>query len=413
MVNGRLRVAIDARLPDQGQGGVQQVLNTLAAGMLTLDRHDIERHWVVLQGTTWWRNVLPADDHFIQVQAPLGGLSLKFAQRFPQLTSHLFPLVSKLLPKSALYDDLLLKHSIDVVHLPFQDGFKTNLPYVYNPHDLQHKYFPSFFTRHQIKHRESVWRERAQNASIVMAASEYVSHDLQKFWNIKQQLISIVPIPPPQRKNVEDSILRDLPVHFGLYPAAYWPHKNHSNLLRAIALLREKGIEIPMVFTGAQVGEYQSVQKLIWDLGLTDIVFCLGHVTNEQLTSLLKTARFVAVPSQFEALSLVVWDAQLLGTPVVCSNVVPFPAQVGNTALTFDPLDIEDIASSVERMWTDDALRHQLSESALVRTNGLSAKNYALAMISEYFKAARAPEPEVCASARQQLLTAVDAPMSD
>jgi hypothetical protein len=31
-----LKVAIDARLPDMGQGGVQQVINTLASGFSDL-----------------------------------------------------------------------------------------------------------------------------------------------------------------------------------------------------------------------------------------------------------------------------------------------------------------------------------------------------------------------------------------
>lgn len=402
-----IRVAIDARLPDHGQGGVQQVINTLARGMATLDGGLVERCWLVLDGTSWWKTIIPATDDILLVKAPFGSLSLAIAHRFPGLTSRLFPVVSKFFSGSNPYDELLREHNIDVVHLPFQDGFTTELPYVYNPHDLQHKYLPQFFTRQQIKHRESVWRQRAQNASLVMAASEYVARDLQTFWNIAPHKISIVPIPPPERQEIDDSILAGIPIPFGLYPAAYWPHKNHSNLLRAIAKLKSTGLEIPMVFTGANVGIYSEIRKLIGSLGLDDIIFCLGHVSNAQLTSLLKCAQFVAVPSRFEAMSLVVWDAQKLGTPVTCSNVVPFPSQVGNTALMFDPLNVDEIAREIQKVWSNEELRTHMINTGLMRTSGLTERNYAMTMIGQYLKAIQSAEPIVCQSAHRQLLDAV------
>ena len=102
-------------------------------------------------------------------------------------------------------------------------------------------------------------------------------------------------------------------------------------------------------------------------------------------------------------MSLTVWDAQRLGTPVICSNIDPFPDQVGDSALTFNPLDVDEIALSLQQIWSNQELRISLSRSGLKRTESLTSRSYALAMVGEYFKAADLPTPQICIDAANQL----------
>jgi len=48
------------------------------------------------------------------------------------------------------------------------------------------------------------------------------------------------------------------------------------------------------------------------------------------------------------------------GAPVVCSGASSLPEVVGDAALTFDPLDVEQIAASLQRVLSDEALRDDL-----------------------------------------------------
>jgi glycosyltransferase involved in cell wall biosynthesis len=402
-----LKVAIDARLPDRGQGGVQQVINTLSSGFSELQDKSIERCWFVLKGSTWWKNSLPPSDEIIEVDPPFGRLSLVVANRFPRLVSLFFPLVSRFTGQQVPYDQLLQSKGVDVVHLPFQDGFNTKLPVVYHPHDLQHRYFPRNFNGAQIRHRESVWRAKALGAKAVMAASPYVVADLQRFWNVPSDAIHMVPIPPPERTETCDSILDGLPIRFILYPAAFWNHKNHKNLLLALNVLEQLGTNIPIVLVGAQVGVYAEITKLIEELKLVNRVSILGHVSNSELTSLMKSAQVVVVPSLFEAMSLTVWDAQKLGTVVACSAVAPFPCQVGNTALLFDPLDPESIAQVLSDLWDDEQLRAELCKAAMERTRGLTARNYAEALIGIYQSVGGARPSGASNWAQQMLVSSI------
>lgn len=407
IVNWSLKVAIDARLPDAGQGGVQQVINTMSSGFNELRDSSVKRYWIVMKGTSWWKGSFPSGDEILEVNPPFGKISLYISNRFPKLVSFVFPIVSRLFRDKNPYDDLLQRLGIELVHLPFQDGFKTELPVVYHPHDLQHKYMKDNFRKSQIKHREDVWRNNARRANVVMAASPYVVADLENYWNIPRRKIKMIPIPPPTREHSDDSVLQRVPAQYCLYPAAFWKHKNHSNLLQALNLLRQQGTQVNLVLVGATVGTFHAISDLITDLELSNQVTVLGHVSNSELTSLLKNAQFVIIPSLFEAMSLTVWDAQKLGTSVACSNVAPFPCQVADTAELFNPYDPNSIAVVMLELWTDNVRRGELSQKALKRTAGLTAENYACAIIGIYQTVLGRDTNETFTLATQKLVSAI------
>jgi glycosyltransferase involved in cell wall biosynthesis len=384
MLNRQITVAIDARLPDQGQGGVLQVLISLSNSLKHVPNESLKKIWIVFEGTSWWKQIISEDDEIVEVPAPFGGLSLHLVNWFPRLLSRIYPLISRLLREKAFLDDFLYSREVDLVHIPYQDGLHTNLPFVYNPHDLQHFYFPEFFARAQIRHRNRVWRVKCQNSSMVLSASPMVTNDLAKYWEVPLSKIFLLPIPPPKRVNLGVSDRERYPSEFCLYPAVSWPHKNHKNLLLAWKILKERGYAIPLVLTGAETSYSHELYKLVDQLKLTESVFFHGHVSNDDLTWLLAESKLVVIPSLFEAMSLTVWDAQFLQTPVLCSRIDPFPLQVADTAIMFDPHDPLDIANQVLMLWQQPEKQLELVVKANERIENLTEKNYGLAMYGAY-----------------------------
>ena len=141
MLSSKLKIAIDARLPDVGQGGVQQVLVSLADAFSTIDDKNFARIWIVFETTTWWRGIFPPQDEVLIVPAPLGGVSLKLTRASPKLVSRIYPIAARFMPHRPHLDEVLLSKGVDLVHIPSQDGLFTDLPFVYNPHDLQHIHY--------------------------------------------------------------------------------------------------------------------------------------------------------------------------------------------------------------------------------------------------------------------------------
>lgn len=398
-----ITVAIDARLPEQGQGGVQQVIHSLAQGMREVDFPTVRRVWVVLRGTTWWRDIFPSCDDIIEVQGPGGSLSARFASKFPGLASALYPLIAQFGSTNISYDSLLSRMNVQLVHFPFQEGFSTNLPYIYTPHDLQHKYFPEFFSRSQIQHRERRWRMLACNAQVVMAASEIVAKDLRSYWAISPESISIVPIPPPNPGRDDGSVPKRFPDRYCFYPAVFWPHKNHATLIMAIGLLRDRGTPLKLVLSGAQIGIYREIRQLVDQLDLRSYVEFVGHVTRPQLQSYYSAAWCVVVPSFFEALSLVVAEAQIRGIPVICSDSPTFRKQVGDSALVVDSTSPFQIAEALRSLSESNELYESLSRGGRARTESFTCRNYALAMIGQYFQVIGHEVPQICESAANDL----------
>lgn len=360
-----IHVAIDARLPDQGQGGVQQVIRSIAEGFRLAGHSDIQRSWIVFDGTNWWKGVLPPEDNLIYVKPPYGILSIWIADRMPKLVSRSYPLLSKINSRRLPFDTQLNELKVDVVHLPFQDGFRTKVPYIYNPHDLQHEYLPENFTKAQIKHRNTFWKTLSRNAELVIAATPLVREDLIQFWKIYAERIRIIPIPPPTRRVLSSQVTEYSKLQYFLYPAVFWPHKNHAVLIRAMHNVVAKFPHTHLVLAGASGPEEKRVKRLVKTLRLRNNVHFAGHVPESQFGTLIEQSICIVLPSLFEARSLVVADAQNFGKPVLCSDLPCFKFHEESGVTFFDPGDALDLAEKMTYILNnaqkDTAANYQLS----------------------------------------------------
>lgn len=337
-----LHVAIDARLPDAGQGGVLSVVKAMAAAFKEHGA-DIRRTWVVAKQATWWRGSLPDGDSTLEVSVPAGSVAAKL----PTLSSRLAPAVLRVIGDRNYLDAAFQEARIDVVHLPYQDGVRTALPFVYFPHDLQHVHLPSNFTLAQIQHRETRWRRRAQEACGVVAAGPHVKRDLVEYWDVDPQKISVFPFPPARKPAPAEVSPYAFTEPFIIYPAVFWPHKNHRALIEAFSLVRSRGQKIRLVLTGAKNTAFISTMRRAAELGVDEHVHYFGHVSESELGRLIADSRAVVIPSLFEAVSLTAFDAMNLNRPIVCSDREFFRYQCADNATYFDPQSPESMADAI------------------------------------------------------------------
>jgi len=227
----------------------------------------------------------------------------------------------------------------------------------------------------------------------VSVASEWVRQDLIRHYGLEPDKVRVVRLAPPVQAYPQPSdadLIRirsklGLPDAFLFYPAQTWAHKNHTTLLRALALLRDRhGLEVPLVCSGQTTPFLRTLDRAAAELGLTAQVRFLGFRTPLELQCLYRLCRALIITSEFEAGSFPIMEAFSIGVPVACSRVTSLPEEAGDAALLFDPRDPQQIAEATRRLWTDPRLRARLIDRGRRRIRGLGWEHTARVFRAHY-----------------------------
>lgn len=227
--------------------------------------------------------------------------------------------------------------------------------------DFQHRELPEYFDPAEIAGRDAAYLEMAERAARVLLSSEDAAADLARFapqWAHKARVASFVSLVPDAlfAEDPAGTVGRhDIAGPFVLVPNQWWRHKDHETAIRAAALLRDRGVQLTWVFTGA-LSDYRAPQHvegllaLIGELALDDTVKVLGMLPRDEQLQLMRAAEMVVQPSLFEGWSTVVEDAKTLGQRIVLSDLDVHREQEPPAALFFAQRSAEDLAARVEEM---------------------------------------------------------------
>lgn len=122
------------------------------------------------------------------------------------------------------------------------------------------------------------------------------------------------------------------------------PLKGVSHLLHAVSRLRvERDVEVQLV---AKLEPNGPTEKLIAELGISDIVHISSGLSDTELAALLSSAEVACIPSLYEGFSLPAVEAMASGTPIVASRAGALPEVVGpdgQCARLVNPGDVDDL----------------------------------------------------------------------
>jgi glycosyltransferase involved in cell wall biosynthesis len=263
--------------------------------------------------------------------------------------------------------------SFDLVHFPTQIAYRTSLPSIYQPHDLQHLHFPQYFAKGEFLQRDVWYRVFCEQAAYVCVQTEWTKADLVKSYNLPPDKIAVIPwgvaIDPGTSTSTTATSVVDkykLPQTFFFYPAVTWPHKNHLIILNALKILRdEKGLRPTLVCTGSITEFHKTLEQAAKGNGLTQQVRYLGFIPAEDLQGLYEAASAMVYPSRFEGFGLPILEAYQAGTPVLCSGSSVLPEVAQDGALYFDPDDPAELSSLMLRILESPQTRRDLMQAGL------------------------------------------------
>jgi glycosyltransferase involved in cell wall biosynthesis len=287
---------------------------------------------------------------------------------------------------------------VDVLHHPFSflNPLHAKIPSVLTFHDMQHEFYPEYFSAFEMKTRRELYRPSPGLATRVIAISEHAKSCLVDRYGIQPGKIDVIynGFNPSYRildnpDGLQQIRLKyDLDRPFMYYPAATWPHKNHRKLFAALKIMKDlHRFDGQLVLSGIVKQAHGEILTEIQRLNLEKEVRVLGFLPEADLPWLFNSARLLVFPSLFEGFGIPLVEAMACGCPIVCSNVTSIPEVVGDAGVFFDPSIAEDIAEKIWMLWTDDAMRQEMAKIGLRRAKMFNWEETAKKTVEVYEKA--------------------------
>jgi len=265
------------------------------------------------------------------------------------------------------------RYKIELMIYPRLDfeTFHNGIPFIISVHDLQHRLnpqYPEVNTGDLWEWREYFFLNGCRNALAIFVDSEIGKEDVINCYGTPSVKIKVLPFLPPDylTEKIDPGLLKEtrinfkLPDNFLFYPAQFWQHKNHYNIIGAISRIKmEKGMEIPIVFCGDKIekyGEFDRVMKWAKETGVIDQVHYLGYVDKKYIAPLYKLAYALIMPTAFGPTNIPVLEAWEMECPVITSNIRGCREQAGDAAILVNPFDEKDIARGILQLYYDPEL---------------------------------------------------------
>jgi glycosyltransferase involved in cell wall biosynthesis len=264
----------------------------------------------------------------------------------------------------------------------------VSAPFLATIWDLQHRcqpFFPEVSTTGWTwEAREHAYRSSLPRAARIITGTETGKSEIVAVYGVAPKNISVIPMPVPVVDLINDNEngmnVREkyrLKGDFLFYPAQFWPHKNHVNLLLALDLIkRNAGLDLDLVLVGSDKGNLRHVQNTIAALGLSSQVHIPGFVSNADLCGLYREAICLAFVSFFGPDNIPPLEAFALGCPVIAARVPGSEEQLKDAALLFDPADPADIARIILMVYRDARLRAELVRRGREVVSARSPRSY-------------------------------------
>lgn len=299
------------------------------------------------------------------------------------------PLFGALYQRPSLLERAALKHGVQLIWFVGGGVYDTpDIPYIATVWDVQHRthpWFPEVTARGRWDYRETTHARFLRRAAYIITGTKVGAAQLKDLYQIPEERIRILPHPTPvmperDGKRAVDGLAGR---KFILYPAQFWPHKNHVNLLHAVKMLRdERAIDLDLVLTGSDKGNLAHVRSMIEQLGLSHAVHNLGFVDRETIVWLYKHAVALAYCSFSGPENLPPLEANALGCPVVISDYPGAREQMEHAALYVDPRNPAAIAQALWQVIDGKELAEDLKKQGYANAAARTAAGYVQGVLS-------------------------------
>lgn len=189
-----------------------------------------------------------------------------------------------------------------------------------------------------------------------------VKHALPWF---SENQISVIPTVVPQhfnRRRRTPEKERPIALHIGLAQ-----NKNLHGHARAL-----EGLNIHLRIIGKPSEQEHALLK-----ALNIDYSCASRLSDEEMQNEYANADFVLFVSTLEGFGMPIIEANIVGVPVITSDLEPMKSVAGEAALLCNPLDVSSIRTAIQRITVDESLRDRLVQNGFENAKRFSPEKSA------------------------------------
>jgi glycosyltransferase involved in cell wall biosynthesis len=286
--------------------------------------------------------------------------------RFPErITDKVFPSIWR----SYGITNQLKEDKIDLYHglsneLPMNIS-KLSLLKIVTIHDLIFLRYPELYKTWDRKVYEKKMRYCCDVSDKIISISdqtkndivEYTGTDENKIVTVYQTCNKVFKIPLNEYHKKEIKTKFNLPSEFLLYVGTIEKRKNLLNIVKALKISKNN---LPMVVVGRSTDYINEVKEYLIKAKLSDRVFFYHNVSNEELPAFYQMAKIFIYPSVFEGFGIPIIEALYSCIPVITSTGSCFSEAGGPDSIYISPENPEQIAESIDKLLSDEALCHDI-----------------------------------------------------
>ena len=243
-------------------------------------------------------------------------------------------------PTTQAFEDL----NLDFLWCLGPIDFIPTIPFAATIWDVEHRrtpYFPEYLNG-QWEYREQNNESMIKKSAFVITGTNFTAQLIEKYYGIELSRVCISPFPVQNLKEI--GLISGSKNSF-LYPAQFWPHKNHLNLIRGFAqALNNTDLDLKLILPGSNKGMLKIITGEVEKLGITKNVFFPGFVSDQELHRFYLECANVIYPSIFGPDNLPPLEGIAQGCNVYVANIPGAQDVYGHFVGYFDPLDTDSIS---------------------------------------------------------------------
>jgi glycosyltransferase involved in cell wall biosynthesis len=175
---------------------------------------------------------------------------------------------------------------------------------------------------------------------------------------------------PKMQKEKKDFKLSD-PCKI-LYISIVELYKHQWNVVKAVSMLREKGLAIELTLVGSfSSGKKKLLNELKKNNNYKEYIKILGGLPYSDLHQLYVNSDICVFASSCENMPNILLEGMASGLPIACSNLGPMPEILKDGGVYFNPQNPVEIANAIQILFESKQLRDKLAT-----VSSQYAKNY-------------------------------------